>query len=150
MTIWNRNIHQSNKAGEGTREDVELGLLNLENKRLREDLITLQLLERRPQWGGISRSSQVTCDTMWGDSLKLSQEGLGWTLGETSLLILGGQLLEWPAQGRGENNDPGDIWDVWMWCLGTCFSGEHGSLMLMVAPGDLESFFQPKWFYDSF
>lgn len=49
MTIWNRNIHQSNKAGEGTREDVELGLLNLENKRLREDLITLQLLERRPQ-----------------------------------------------------------------------------------------------------
>ena len=36
-----------------------------------------------------------------------------------------------------------------MWCLGTWFSDELGSVRLMVGLDDLKGLFQPKWFCDS-
>ena len=36
-----------------------------------------------------------------------------------------------------------------MWCLGTWFSGGHGSARLMVGLDHLKGLFQPKRFYDS-
>lgn len=38
---------------------------------------------------------------------------------------------------------------VWIWHLGTLFTGEHGDAGLMVGLNDHRGLFQPKQFYSS-
>lgn len=74
---------------------------------------------------------------------------LDWILGKFSSLK-GLPSIGTGCQGKGLSCQPWRyLKNVWVWCLGTGFSGELGAVRLMVGAGDLAGLFQPKYFYDS-